>query len=92
MSDLSGFVENEVVTGGTSNATAVIVRKEEVDGKKRLVVKRRSTASNQFTQSGETITGGTSGTQRSSDLIKVSSGTGAKLLAYSDERGGVGHI
>ena len=92
LSDLSGFVENEVVTGGTSNATAVIVRKEEKDGKKRLVVKRRSTDSNQFTQSGETITGGTSGTQRAADLIKVSSGTGAKLLAYSDEIGGVGHI
>lgn len=92
LSDLSGYSVGEVVTGGSSSATAVVVRKEEKDGKKRLVVKRRSTDSNQFTTAGELITGGTSGTARTADLIKVSSGTGAKLFAYSDEIGGVGHI
>ena len=36
--------------------------------------------------------GGTSSTARTATQIKVSSGTGAKLLAYSDEIGGVGSI
>jgi len=91
MDDLSGFGIGEVVRGGTSNATASIIRKETKDGKNRLVVKRESTDTGQF-QSSESIVGLTSGITRAASLIKVSSGTGAKLVAYSDEIGGVGSI
>ena len=85
-----GYSVGEVITGSTSNATATIVR-IELD-KKRLVVKRLSTDSNQFVSGGEIITGGTSLWAKTASQIKVSSGTGAKLIAYSDEIGGVGSI
>ena len=88
--DLSGYQVGETVTGGTSSATASIIRIEEEDN--RLVVKRTHTDVNQFVSTGEPITGGTSGTVKTAKQIKVSSGTGAKLLAYSDEIGGVGSI
>ena len=63
MDDLSGFGIGEVVRGGTSNATASIIRKETKDGKNRLVVKRESTDTGQF-QSSESIVGLTSGITR----------------------------
>ena len=88
--DIDGYQIGEVVTGGTSNATATIVR-IELD-KKRLVVKRLSTDTGQFTSSGETITGGTSLHAKAAAQCVVSSGTGAKLLAYSDTIGGVGSV
>ena len=90
LDDLTGYQENEIVTGGTSNATATIVRVDTENG--RLVVKRLHTDSNAFQSGGEVITGGTSSTAKTATQIKVSSGTGAKLLAYSDEIGGVGSI
>ena len=86
--DLTGYQAGETITGGTSNATATIVRVDTEN--KRLVVKRTHTDSNAFTSGGEVITGGTSGTASTATQCKVSSGTGAKLLAYSDEIGGVG--
>ena len=61
--DISGYQVGETITGGTSSATATIIRKEEKDGRSRLVVKRTHTDVNQFV-SGEIITGGTSGTER----------------------------
>ena len=90
LDDLTGYQVNEIVTGGTSNATATIVRVDTENG--RLVVKRLHTDSNAFQSGGEVITGGTSSTAKTATQIKVSSGTGAKLLAYSDEIGGVGSI
>jgi len=87
--DLTGFVEDEVVTGGISNATATIVRIEE--DKKRLVVKRLSTDTGAF-QNGETINGGTSLTARANTQVSVSSGTGGKIFCFSDEIGGVKSI
>ena len=90
--DISDYQVGEVVTGSTSNATASIIRKEEKDGRSRLVVKRTHTDVNQFVSAGEVITGGTSGTVKTAKQIKVSSGTGAKLLAYSDTIGGVGSV
>ena len=84
--DLTGFVENEVVTGGTSNATATIIRIEK--DKKRVVVKRLSTDTGAF-QNGETITGETSLTQRANTQASVSSGTGGKIFCFSDEIGGI---
>ena len=87
--DLTGFVEDEVVTGGVSNATATIVRIEE--DKKRLVVKRLSTDTGAF-QNGETINGGTSLTARANTQASVSSGTGGKIFCFSDEIGGVKSI
>ena len=89
-SDLSGYLVGETIQGGTSNATATIVRINEDKG--RLEVKRTATDTGQFTASGENILGGTSSTNRAAKQIVVSSGTGAKLLAYSDEIGGVGSI
>ena len=88
--DLSGYQVNEVVTGGTSNATATVVRIET--DKDRLVVKRLHTDTGQFTSAGELITGGTSGTAKTAKQIKVSSGTGAKLIPFSTEIGGVGSL
>ena len=90
LDDLTGYQEGEIVTGGTSTATATIVRVDTENS--RLVVKRLHTDSNAFQSGGELITGGTSLTAKTATQIKVSSGTGAKLLAYSDEIGGVGSI
>ena len=84
--DLTGFVENEVVTGGTSNATATIIRIEKDN--KRVVVKRLSTDTGAF-QNGEVITGGTSLTERANTQASVSSGTGGKIFCFSDEIGGI---
>lgn len=84
--DLSGFVLNEVLTGGTSNATATIIKIEE--DKKRVVVKRLSTDTGAF-QNGETINGGTSLTARANTQVSVSSGTGGKIFCFSDEIGGI---
>ena len=36
LSDLSGYSIGEVVTGGSSSATAVVVRKEEKDGERQI--------------------------------------------------------
>jgi hypothetical protein len=89
MDDLSGYQVNEVVTGQTSNATATILRIET--DKKRLVVKRLPTDTGAFI-TGEVINAGTSLTQRTNTLVKVTSGTGGKIFCFSNEIGGVNSI
>jgi len=86
MDDLTGFQVNEVVTGGTSGATATVIRIEP--NNKRLVVKRLSTDTGEFSN-GETINGGTSLTARANTQTNVSSGTGGKIFCFSDEIGGI---
>lgn len=89
MDDLSGYQVNEVVTGQTSNATATVLRIET--DKKRLVVKRLPTDTGAFI-TGEVINAGTSLTQRTNTLVKVTSGTGGKIFCFSNEIGGVNSI
>ena len=85
---ITGFTQGEVVTGA-GGATAVIglVNKE----KNRLEVYRRSTDSGSFVV-GETLTGGGSGTTSTILQQNVSSGTGAKLFAFSKSIGRVGTL
>ena len=87
--DVSGFLEGETVTGSVSNATAIILRIETKHN--RLVVKRSHTDTGVF-QSNEQITGSLSSTAKLNRKSTVSTGTGAKLLAYSDEIGGAHSI
>jgi len=89
MKDVSGFEEGESITGGTSTATAIISKIDTTN--KRLIVKRVSTDTGVFLNA-ELITGGTTETATVNTQVKVSSGTGAKLFAYSDTVGGVSSI
>ena len=89
LNDVSGFEVKETVTGGTSGATGIISRIDTEN--KRLVIKRLSTHTNVFAAP-EVITGGTTGTTGTIVQTNVSSGTGAKLFAYSDDIGGVASI
>jgi len=88
LDSVTGFVANENVTN-TGGATATIVK---VDTKNnRLIVKRESTHTGSFAVD-EVITGGTSESTGTISQLKLTSGTGAKLIAYSDEIGKVGSI
>ncbi len=89
LSSVSGFVVGETVTGGTSNANGVISSIDTQNN--RLVIKRLSTNTGVF-QVNEVITGGTTSTTGTIVQQNVSSGTGAKLFAYSDDIGGVGSL
>ena len=84
--DISGYQVNETVTGGTSNATSVILRLEPENN--RLVV-RRSSSDTGIYQAGETITGSNSSTAKSLVQEKVSHGTGAKIYAWSSQIGAI---
>ena len=84
--DISGYQVNETVTGGTSNATSVILRLEPENN--RLVVKRSSSDTGIY-QAGETITGSNSSTAKSLVQEKVSHGTGAKIYAWSSQIGAI---
>ena len=84
--DISGYQINETVTGGTSNATSVILRLEPENN--RLVV-RRSSSDTGIYQAGETITGSNSSTAKSLVQEKVSHGTGAKIYAWSSQIGAI---
>ena len=84
--DISGYQVNETVTGGTSNATSVILRLEPE--RRRLVVKRSSSDTGIY-QAGETITGSNSNTAKALNSEKVSHGTGAKIYAWSSKIGGI---
>ena len=84
--DISGYQVNETVTGGTSNATSVILRLEPEN--RRLVVKRSSSDTGIY-QAGETITGSNSNTAKVLNSEKVSHGTGAKIYAWSSKIGGI---
>ena len=83
--DVSGYTVGEVVEGQTSNATGIISR---IDTKnKRLVIKRLSTDTGEFTE--EVIEGASSTTSRTCTFANVTAGTGAKLFAWSSQIGGV---
>jgi len=84
--DISGYQVNETVTGGTSNATSVILRLEPEND--RIVVKRSSSDTGIY-QAGETITGSNSSTAKSLVQEKVSHGTGAKIYAWSSQIGAI---
>ena len=84
--DISGYQVNETVTGGTSNATSVILRLEPEND--RIVVKRSSSDTGIY-QAGETITGSNSSTAKVLVQEKVSHGTGAKIYAWSSQIGAI---
>ena len=84
--DISGYQVNETVTGGTSNATSVILRLEPEND--RIVVRRSSSATGIY-QAGETITGSNSSTAKVLVQEKVSHGTGAKIYAWSSQIGAI---
>ena len=84
--DISGYQVNETVTGGTSNATSVILRLEPEND--RIVVRRSSSATGIY-QAGETITGSNSSTAKVLVQEKVSHGTGAKIYAWSSKIGAI---
>ena len=84
--DISGYQVNETVTGGTSNATSVILRLEPENN--RIVVKRSSSDTGIY-QAGETITGSNSSTAKTLVQEKVSHGTGAKIYAWSSQIGAI---
>ena len=84
--DISGYQVNETVTGGTSNATSVILRLEPENN--RIVVKRSSSDTGIY-QAGETITGSNSSTAKVLVQEKVSHGTGAKIYAWSSQIGAI---
>lgn len=86
--DVSGYTVGEVVTGQSSSATGIISR---IDTKnKRLVIKRLSTDTGEFTE--EVIEGGSSTTERTCTFANVTAGEGAKLFAWSSQIGGVEKI
>ena len=89
LNDVSGFEVKETITGGTSGATGIISRIDTQNN--RLIIKRLSTNTGVFVAA-ELITGGTTTTESTIVQTNVSSGTGAKLFAYSDNIGGVSSI
>ena len=84
--DITGYQVGETVTGGTSDATGVILRLDTTNN--RLVIKRSSANTGVFS-TGENITGATSTTVKANTLAKVSQGTGAKIFAWSSKIGAV---
>lgn len=86
---IENFAVGETVTGTTSSATGAISSIDKQNN--RLVIKRLPTHTGVF-QVGEEITGGTTTTKVSIRQQNVSSGTGAKLFAFSDNIGGVASI
>ena len=87
--DTSGFEAGEGISGGTSNATAKILRIEA--DKNRLVVLRDSTHVGVFAN-GEVITGGTTAQTEKILNNNVATGTGAKLFAYSSNIGSIDRL
>ena len=87
--DLTGYQVDDVLTQNGTDAQATIVRIDTKRG--RLVVKRLPTHTGTF-NSLDLIAGAPSGTARQPTLTKVSSGTGAKLFAFSTKIGGVGTV
>lgn len=83
------YTIGETVTGSISNATAIVLRTDAKN--KRIVVKRSHTDPNAF-QTNEQITGSLSLVAKINRKSTVATGTGAKLLSYSDEIGGAESI
>ena len=88
LDSVTGFTANENVTN-TGGATATIVKVDAQNN--RLIVKRDSTHTGSFAVD-EVITGGTSLSTGTISQLKMPSGTGAKLIAYSDEIGKIGSV
>ena len=89
LNDVSGFAIGETVTGGTSSAVGSISRIDTQNN--RLVIKRLPAHTGAF-QVGELITGGVTAVTGNIIQQNVSSGSGAKLFAFSDDIGGVASI
>ena len=89
LNDVSGFAIGETVTGGTSSAVGSISSIDTLN--KRLIIKRLTSHTGAF-QVGELITGGVTAITGNIVQQNVSSGSGAKLFAYSDNIGGVASI
>jgi hypothetical protein len=90
--DATGYQIGEQVNqseSGVTTATGLLIRIEKKEG--RLVVARRSTDTGTFL-AGKQIVGGTSETTQTMEQVNVSSGTGAKLFAWSSTIGGVGSV
>ncbi len=85
---LTGWTAGEVITGA-GGASAVVALVNEDKG--RLEVYRRSTDTGAFV-TGEVITGGGSATTSTIVQHNVSSGSGAKVFAFSRNIGAVGSI
>ena len=85
----TGFEVGEVVTGTTSTATGTILRIDAQNN--RLIIKRLDTDTGVFVKD-ELLIGATTETETTITQMKVTSGTGAKLFAYSDTAGGVESI
>ena len=85
---LTGYTAGEVVTG-QAGATAVIALVNKEKG--RLEVYRRPTDTGSFNTS-ETLTGGGSGTVSTIVQHQVSSGSGAKVFAFSRSIGKIGTL
>ena len=89
LNDVSGFAIGETVTGGTTSAVGSISRIDTQNN--RLVIKRLPAHTGAF-QVGELITGGVTAVTGNIIQQNVSSGSGAKLFAFSDDIGGVASI
>ena len=90
LSDTSGYDIGEQINqevGEVVTATGLLISKTAT----RLEIARRPTDTGTFL-AGTSIVGGTSATTNTSSQVNVSSGTGAKLFAYSDTIGGVASI
>ena len=86
-SSVNAFSVGEVVTGNNDSGITAQVHKLDPDNK-RIIVKRRTSDTGVFT-SGHVIRGLTSGAEETSTNVNVSSGTGAKLKAFSENIGSV---
>ena len=92
--DLSGYQLGEELQqiegdGVTVSATGLLLKIEK--DRNRLIVARRSTDTGTFVAS-KIIKGAVSLNQQTAKQVNVSSGTGAKLFAWSSTIGGVGSI
>jgi hypothetical protein len=87
--DVTGFQKGEVITGSSASATGLIIGIDT--DLNRLTIGRRSTDTGAFSAN-DTITGGTSSTSAVITNHNVTSGTGAILLTYGDNIGGVSSL
>jgi hypothetical protein len=82
--EVNQYEKAEGLTGGTSNATGKVLRLEP--NNKRIVVSRDSTDTGTFV-AGEIINGTTA--VNVATQVNVTSGTGAKIFAWSSKIGGI---
>lgn len=89
VTDTTGFVGGETITGTTSSATAKVVLVEK--DKKRLVCMRETTDTGIFVV-GEIVTGSSTETTSTTTGVDISNGSGASLIASSSTIGGIGSL